>query len=193
MNTYEPLIGEDISETARIMVTMANTANSAFKANFNDCVLIVNPGDKAKDIVKFYNEESNRRTAAYRKSPEAKCAELESEKRKEEAQRKHDALMRQLPNLDFTNDVTVLNWLCEFQDPSDHSGVVKHQNEVLTIFAKHGYQPSVNLGEAFNGEDRDNVARYIIGQALANLQGDVGAIHKIVHVFTASWKKKFVA
>ena len=101
--------------------------------------------------------------------------------------------MEQLPNLDFANQEAVLDWICEFQDPSDHIGVAKNQGEVLKIFAEHGYQTSVNTGEAFNGEDRDNFARYIVGQALDGLKGDVGAIHQVVHKFTDDWKKKFAS
>ncbi len=115
------------------------------------------------------------------------------EGQKEEAQRKIDALVDRLPNLDFSNQEAVLDWICEFQDPSDHIGVVKDQQKILETFAEHGYQPSVNTGEALDRENSNNVARYIIGQALDGLQDDAGAIRHVIHKLTDDWKKKFAS
>ena len=193
MNTYEPMAGENISETAERMIALAKETKGSVTAKFNDIELTATEDSIAEGIVSGFQTKMAEAAATYRSSPEGKCAARESEERKEEAQRKADALMEQLPNLDFANQEAVLNWICEFQDPSDHIGVVKNQGEVLRIFAEHGYQPSVNTGEAFNGEDRDNFARYIVGQALDGLKGDVGAIHQVVHKFTDDWKKKFAS
>lgn len=107
----------------------------------------------------------------------------ENEERKEKMQRKHDILMEQLLNLDFNNQEALLDWICEFQNLSDYIGVVTDQEKVLGIFAEHSYQ------KAFNREDRDNFARYIIGQVLSGLQGDTGAISQVVHKFHGKVEK----
>ncbi len=101
--------------------------------------------------------------------------------------------MYRLSNLNFADDVAVLDWLCEFQDPSDHVGVVKQPGEVLSTFAANGYHPNVNTGKDFNKNDRDNVARWIIGQALSDLACEVGAINHMVVHFTEKWKQRFVS
>lgn len=192
MKTYEPLAGEDISTTAKRIVAMAKREKGVVKAKFNDIELTANSDTTADSVVAFYGEESKRRGEAYRNSPEGKKAAREAEERRVALQQKHDALMQQLPTLNFADDVAVLDWLCEFQDPSDHTGVVKQNDAVIVAFAAHGYHPSVNTGKNFNESDRDNFARYIIGQALAGLQCEVGAVHQIVHKFVDDWKKKFL-
>lgn len=191
MKTYEPMAGEDIGHAAKQMVALAKKTKDAVEAKFNDIKLTANADTNANDIVAHYGEESKRRGEAYRNSPEGKKAAREAEERRVALQQKHDALMQQLPTLNFADDVAVLDWLCELQDPSDHTGVVKQNDAVIAAFAAHGYQPSVNTGKGFNENDRDNFARYLIGQALSNLR-EVGAIHHIIHQFTADWKKKFL-
>lgn len=191
MKTYEPMAGENVSETtAKRIIAMANESKETVTANFNDIILTANEGDTAEAIVQFYHEESERRAEAYRNSPEGKKAAREAEERKQKMQQKHDALMQQLSSLDFNDDVAVLDWLCEFQDPSDHIGVSTQKDVVLATFAAHGYHPSVNCGKEFNGEDRNNFKHWLVRQALDGLQ-KMGAIHQVVHKFTDDWKKKF--
>lgn len=174
------------------MVALASQTKDTVKAEFNDIELTANQDSNAESIVAYYGKEMARRAEVYRNSPDGKKAAREREERKAAAQQKHDDLMRSLPNPNFADDVAVLDWLCEFQDSSDDIGVVKQQDVVLAIFAANGYYPSVNTGKDFNKDNRDNFARYIIGQALDNLQCEVGAIHPIIHKFTDDWKKKFL-
>lgn len=184
---------ENVRTTAERMIALAKETKGSVTAKFNDIELTATEDSTVEDIVSGFHIKIAEDAEKYRTSPEGKRAARESEERKEEAQRKADALMEQLPNLDFANQEAVLDWICEFQGPSDHIGVVKNQGEVLKIFAEHGYQPGVNTGEAFNGEDRDNFARYIIGKALDGLRCDTGAIHQVIHKFTDDWKKKFAS
>ena len=192
MRTYEPRAGENVSETAERMVALANETNEVVTAKFNDIEITASPGGDPQAIVSYFHEEYERRVEAYHNSPEGKRAAREREERRVAAQQKHDALIQQLPNLNFADDVAVLDWLCEFQDPSDYTGVVNQQDVVLATFAAHGYYPNVNCGKDFNENDRDNFARWLIGQALDGLRSEVGAIHQVIHKFTDDWKKKFL-
>jgi len=189
----QPMNSENVRTTAERMIALAKETKGSVTAKFNDIELTATEDSTVEDIVSGFHIKIAEDAEKYRTSPKGKRAARESEERKEEAQRKADALMEQLPNLDFANQEAVLDWICEFQGPSDHIGVVKNQGEVLKIFAEHGYQPGVNTGEAFNGEDRDNFARYIIGKALDGLRCDTGAIHQVIHKFTDDWKKKFAS
>jgi hypothetical protein len=193
MKTYEPMCGEKVSETAEKMVALANKSKQTVTAKFNDITLTAKPGDKPGMITTFYSNESSRRSEEYKKSPAGKKAAREAAERVVQMQQKYDALLQQLPDLDFTSYEAVLNWLCEFQDPSDHIGVTKQTQVVLKAFTSHGYKAGVNTGDAFDKNDCDNVARYIIGQALSCLQSDVGAVHQVIHSFTEDWKKKFLS
>lgn len=192
MKEYTPHAGEDITKTAEQMVKLAKRTKDTVKAKFNDIELTVTSDSTADAIAAYYGEESDRRSEAYRNSPEGKRAERERQEHVVTMQQKHDALMQQLPSLNFADDVAVLDWLCEFQDPSDHCGVAKQQSVVLATFAKHGYQPSVNCGKDFNKDDRNVFVHWLVGQALAGLACDVGAIHQVFHKFADDFKKKFL-
>lgn len=192
MKTIDFGAGCYINDAAKQLIAACKTEEQTARGMFNEILLFADKNSTVEGIVAFYNAESERRAEAYRNSPEAKAAARASEERKVEAQQKHDRLMRQLPNLNFADDVAVLDWLCEFQDPSDYIGVVKQQDVVLATFAAHGYYPNVNLGKDFTGDDRDSFARFIIGQALDDLACEVGAINKVVHILTDNWKKKFL-
>ena len=100
-----------------------------------------------------------------------------------------DALMRQLPSLDFNNQEKILDWLCAFVVPCN---VVEDLQEVIGIFTSHGYEAGVNAGEAYKGEDKDNVARYIVGQALSSMR-DEGFVPQVIEGFMTDWKTKFAS
>lgn len=89
MKTYEPMAGENVSETARKMVAMAKKSKGTVKAKFNDIELTANPGDKAETITQYYHTESNRRHEEYVNSPEYK----ESQRKAEEAQRRQNLML----------------------------------------------------------------------------------------------------
>lgn len=105
-----------------------------------------------------------------------------------EKQKKVDSLMKELPKLDFKNIKEVLDWLNEF--PTDYRVGKKDIKTVLSAFKDHGYKLNVNVGESYKPEDRDNVARYIIGQSLQFLK-DEGYIHDVMHRDIMNWKMKF--
>ncbi len=98
--------------------------------------------------------------------------------------------MAKLPSLDMKNRAAVLDWLCAFQDPSDHIGVVQRRQTVVAAFEKAGYVAGANCGEDYDEHSIDNSFRYLVGQALSGLK-DGPAIHPILHKFTAEWKMRF--
>ena len=83
MKTYEPGLGEDISTTAKTIVSMANESGEEVTAKFNDAELFAHPGDDPSMIADKFRAELARRQEEYEASPEGK----ESRKRQEEAQR----------------------------------------------------------------------------------------------------------
>ncbi|MFA5926307.1 MAG: hypothetical protein WC831_05275 [Parcubacteria group bacterium] len=209
-NIIKPeIIANHITTFAEQIVSLAQKKGKV-TAEFNDIMLTADRESSVQNIIDDYRRKVDEGDEQYYNSPKGKRAALEieklkekekqekerrvleSEKRTEEVQRKHDELMQQLPNLDFANYSSVLNWLCEFQDPSRQIGVVKRQSEVLDIFAKHGYQP---LSEAADNEssDAESRARYIISRALDDLKSVAGAIHPAIHKFAKDWKKQFKA
>ena len=65
MKTYEPMAGENVSETAKRMVALAKKTKGAVTAKFNDIALTAKPGDNPDAIVQYYQTESNRRHEEY--------------------------------------------------------------------------------------------------------------------------------
>lgn len=191
MNVYEMTPSQHIDKTVERMIALAKETKGEVRTKFNGIELVATEDSIFENMIEDFKIKMEESRKEYRESPEGQRLKRESEERKQESQQKADALMEELPSLDFNNQEAVLNWICEFQEPSDHIGVITDNEKVLKIFSENGYQPNVNVGEAFNGEDRDNFARYIVGQALDGLQGNVGAINQIVHKFTDDWKKKF--
>ncbi len=193
MLSYEPVPGDLIGEAAAEMIQVAKSSNDIVKAKFNDIELTATPDSTVLQITFFYREESERQAKAYRNSPEGKRAAQEREEHRLRLQQQYDASMRELPSLNFENDVAVLDWLCQIQEASDHIGIVIHPDVILAAFAAHGYRPNLNVGKDFNESDRRNVATYIIGQALDGLRGHPGAIRGVIHNFVERWKKQFLS
>ena len=90
MKTYEPMVGENVSKTAKRMVALAEKTKELVTAKFNDIVLMAKPGDNPDAIVQYYQTESNRRHEEYVKSPEYKKRQHEAQK----AQRCQDLILK---------------------------------------------------------------------------------------------------
>lgn len=189
MKTYKPECGDSIVKTAQVMVEMALPGEPVM-AVFNGIEVTASFGDSADKIVQDFWTKSERRHEEYINSPEYKEQQQQDEERKVALQLKLDALLQKLPSLNFADVTSVLDWLCELQEPTDHIGTVAPVNAILARFALKGYYPNVNTGANFKKDDGDNYARYIIGQALENLTR-VGSIHGFIHHFTAGWKLQF--
>jgi len=90
MKTYEPMAGENVSETAKRMVALAKKTKGPVTAKFNDIALTAKPGDNPEAIVQYYQTESNRRHEEYVKSPEYKKRQREAK----EAQQRQDLMLK---------------------------------------------------------------------------------------------------
>jgi len=90
MKTYEPMGGENVSETAKRMVALAKKSKRPVTAKFNDIALTAKPGDNPDAIVQCYQTESNRRHKEYVKSPEYK----KRQRAAKEAQWRQDLILK---------------------------------------------------------------------------------------------------
>lgn len=181
--------GEHIDSAIKALVSAAQQHGSA-KATFNDVQLVADANSTASGLLSEWSRKQEEAAVAYRNSPEGKAAAADHETRIQSAQETHDRLVQDLATLDFKNDVAVLDWICAIQDSTDHVGVAVNKPAIASAFAAAGYEPAVNIGKDFKPDDRDNVFRYIVGQALNCLQSV--AIHGMTHTFVANWKDKFL-
>jgi hypothetical protein len=152
---------------------------------FNGITLYADGASTVESIVADYHAQSEAKAKAWRASPEGKRATKEAADRQEALQLKADGLMHQLPSLDFSNVVVLLDWLSAIEDPRDHIGVKVDEQLIIDTFRAHGYEPNANCGDEFKEGDPDNYARWIIGQAL-NIPA-----YPAVSMFTEKWKEKF--
>lgn len=190
LESYEPMPGEFIGVSAINMVGRAKLTGKPCKAHFNEIPVEAIPGVDPAYIVATYRIESHRRAVAYAGSPEGKKVVRDAKRRKDELRHQADAAMEMLGKLDFSSFPAVIDWLKEIREPSDHVGIAIPSNTIVCTFARHGYHPSVNCGDEFDSEDPGNVARWLIGQALKDLE-EYGAIHQVFHKFASEWQKKF--
>src|SRR3990167_2101917 len=89
MRQYEPMAGENITETADRMQAMADSTGEEVRATFNDVPLTAKPFGRALEIASFYSAEVQHRHDEYLKSPQYQ----EDHRRKEEANRIRDNLL----------------------------------------------------------------------------------------------------
>lgn len=182
------LAGSHITQAAKQLVAAAESG-PAF-GHFNDIRLNAMPGATVESIVELFNDETVRRHGEYLKSPAGVAAADAREKGRSEAQAAHDGLMVRLRTLDFSNDVAVLDWLCAMQEPSDHVGVILRRQTIVSAFESRGFVESANCGADYKPGNRENMYRYLVGQALNGIKSGP-AIHPILHKFVGEWKAEF--
>lgn len=180
--------GEHISAAAKRLCAWAAEHGSAW-GDFNEITLQAKRGSTPEMIVADFERRCNERAEAYRKSPEGIADAKRSAEEVANLQTRHDELLAALSVLDFSNDVAVMDWLCEMQPASDRVGVKIDKRTILSAFAAAGLTPNMNCGQFFDENDRANYHRWIVGQALDGLEKV--AIHGMICVFAERWKVHF--
>lgn len=183
--------GMDIKDFAKLLVEKKDLHQQSVYAEFNGIKVIADRYSTIKSVLDDFSKQNEERRVKYHNSPEykelVKISAINSKKTTETLREK----IEQLKTLDFVNLVLVLDWLCEVQPFTDTIGNDDMCAEIVDIFNEHEYSANVNVGNYYDGNDKDNVALYIIGQALDCLQS-IGAIHPVVIGFTEQWKNKFL-
>lgn len=190
MLTLDTKIGMSIDSAIHEMIEMANDRGEPVQTEFNGVGLIAEPGVHPDTLMHFWQSEMDRAAIAYRESPAGRQATADAGRRLRSDQRKLDTLMGELPSLDFTDLAAAIGWMDRLTEPADHIGVILDRPLILDTFTKHGYERNVNIGHAFDGENRENFARYLIGQGLAGI-ASVGAPHPVFRRMASEWRAKF--
>lgn len=181
----EARLVEHITQAAQRMVDAAPS-----QCTFNGIVLVANVGTTAGDIVAEFHRGFDAMVKAKRESPEGRAQAQRDEERCTQAQRQAEALVAELDAINYDDIDAVVAWFERAVDPLGHRGVVVDRARIVEAFRSHGYEPNVNCGPAFDGNDADNFARYIIGQAMCGIR-TVGSPHHLVCMFAAQWRERF--
>lgn len=187
---YNPIHDNHIAETARNMVALADQKNVPIKTIFNKIELVAEPGTTVDKIVEDYKTKCTENAEARRNSPEGRRDVERNRIRTEHAQETIRIAMAELELLDFTNLLDVINWFEKIRDITEWNKASIPAKSIVATFRANGFEPGVNCGAAHQKEHRENVARYIIGQALDNLES-LGIIIKVFHRHAEEWREKF--
>lgn len=93
-------------------------------------------------------------------------------------------------SLNFGDNEAVLKWLCDLSSVSFNINNPSNRSTIISIFQDHGFPVNANMGNDYNENDADNHAKYIIGQALGNIETH-GDVHSIIFTHVERWQKKF--
>jgi len=193
-DVYDPLAGSHLSVCLEEMARLAKDFKRTFTATFNGLPITAAPGVDAATLAKEWERESENRSKAWRESKEGKKYAALQDSIKQAAVATVARCVSRLDSLDFSDIAAVLGWVEEIQEASDHigswAGAGVSPRDVASVFVAHGYLQNANCDADFNGEDRENFGRYILGQAIDGLSS-IGAIHPICHKFIAEWRAKF--
>jgi hypothetical protein len=192
MLRYEVLVGTRLDRAVAEMLEMAS-CGEAIQTEFNDIPITVRPGEAAADVVARWEAELERRADEYRRSPEGIAAAERRQRDVAERQWRVNGLVAELrTTLDFSDSAALIRWLDRLTEAADHVDVKVPRIEILAAFVNHGYLANVNTGDAYDPADRENTARYLIGQGMDGI-GRMGVPHPIFRKFAADWLAAQVA
>ncbi len=181
--------GCHLRSAAAQLVKAAKESGEA-RGMFNDIELRATADTTSTEIEQYFDRETKARSEAYRNSAAGIADAADRKRRRADAQAMHDGLMRKLTDLDFSDDVAVLAWVCAMQDPTDSVGVIVRRDTIVQAFEAKGFEAGANCGFKYRDGDRDNMFRYLVGQALDGLKRGP-AINPIIHKFADNWRKLF--
>lgn len=95
--TIDPLPGYHISKACQEAVAMAIEEHCNVQFDFNGIQITATPASTLEELMKFYDEESDRRREAYLASPEYATRQEEARKATEERKKKMEAALEDAP------------------------------------------------------------------------------------------------
>lgn len=181
--------GDTVQIVCKSLVLEAQQLNEEVFFKFNDITIIAHKNSDPNKLVESFLETNQKRLHDYYNSKEYKQKCLKEKKETEQNQKKMDLVMKKMDSIDFHDLDSIINWWLLFES-NHYSGVYFHTNQIIQTFESKGYKSNANIGISFNSENKENVARYIIGQCLQGIQSH-GHINPIVHKFAREWREKF--
>lgn len=178
MRKHDVPAGTLIDSVIAEMIKEANLHNEPVCAEMRGVEIVVQPGSEQAEVLKHFKEK------------EAELIEHELLEEHNTFQAKADEAFCRLPALDFSDLTALIDFFEEFLDASGVTHVNFDKQAVMDAFVEHGFDRNVNCGSEFDGDDRENYARWIIGQALASMM-DGGAFVRVYDNYARDWREKF--
>jgi len=191
----DAIAGDYIDDVLEKMVQILNDRPQldGVRTTLNGIVILADKNSTAESLQSEFKRKKRASKRRYRQSAVAKRKKRE---RKAEIRVKKDEVIAQIRTfngIDKSNLDKTIAWLAGFQPLSDRIGVVKPSQAffIVKTLEGAGYRANENTNEHFNKEDKENVARYIIGQSISMLSTSY-AIHPMIVHFSSEWEQKFV-
>lgn len=192
LSQYGLMVGDRLNGVVENIVWIANLIGQDCRCCFNGVHLVAVPGVTTKaHLLEFFNQERQRLSDEYEKSPAGIKAAAEAEARRVEMQERMDKAMAELHTLDSANLEKVISWVELAVEPLDHVDVNNDPEKIINDLSICGFSPNANCDDDFNEDDEKNVAHYIVGQLLAFLVYGHGVNISVIKMFCDEWREKF--
>ncbi len=193
LRIYEVMVGEYIPTSITRMVAIAKLTNQEVTGKFNDITITADLVTPAAVLVQQWEDKINHYCEEYYKSPQFKQQQEERVTQKKAMRTQVKGSMKLLETLNFDDLTAVIDWFDGIRNATDDVEAIKFvpREEIVQKFEEHGYIPGANCGEEYDSEDKENVARHLVGQALKDLK-EFGSILQVYSYKAEEWREKFL-
>jgi hypothetical protein len=170
--------GLNIEQVAQSMLNLAKEKNANVIFPFNETQIKASPTDNCSSIVNRYWENLH----ANGMDSEQKSAESYSPEVKQ--------AMAEFHALNFGDTGEIIQWFEKHMPLFGKFNINFPINTVISKLESEGFERNANTGTRFDGKNRENFARYLIGQVISNFGN--GCILPF-RTLAKEWKGKFCA
>jgi hypothetical protein len=184
--------GIDINSVIDQAISRAKEIGGYVGFDFNGTTLVVTEDSKPADVLAAWKADGKKQSEEFKNSAKGQKLIREREESNRMDQKTIDAHLAYLPHMLKENDIAkAVVWCGGFAEVNDNRNLTYDKMAIIQAFVQAGYHLNINTGVNFNEEDKDNYARYIIGQCLDNLSADMPMM-PIAKSFADKWVQKFV-
>lgn len=186
---YDPRGGENIGDAVKNSIKAAQGGHDVVMT-FNEVTLNINETSNPEETVKLYHQKCVQMQRAYDESPQGQAAAFKRAAESAGRQQSIDALVDGLDDTIKDGIKKLVPWAAQYANDSNDLHVNCKADVVLSKLAAGGYKDNDCIGKDFDGKNKNNVGRYIIGQVMAGLLKDGSPPMADV---VAGWAEKFEA
>ncbi len=157
-------IGRHIDSVTAEYCKLSKRAKVLIDFDFNGVKLTASPKTSPATLRWAFDNELERKAAAYRNSPEGRAA---AQDRNDELIVKQVTIEHLIANMDFSTHDKTMTWLRQFAEVADDVGVSYDKAPIIFNLTIAGYKENDECGRPKEDySNREIMAKWIAGQAL---------------------------
>jgi hypothetical protein len=160
-NVGEATCGQQMHRYAEIVLAKAEQTRKTAMGLFNELPMIAFPGDKQAEVEARWRQLNEQHRTSYHRTPEYSQFMAMNESKAAKA----ISFMEEMRRANLQDLKTVIGLLSR-SGIIGYTGTYQHTSEFVRMLKEAGYEENVNCGENFKADDKENVARWIVGQAM---------------------------